>query len=84
MWQPFLRRPNISFDGGSQGHKASPTYSAVILTLDVAQTTLREKKKKDKKCRKLSFTRFCLKVTDFAAGTNISGFIAAQLFAEFG
>lgn len=46
MWQPFLRRPNISFDGGSQGHKASPTYSAVILTLDVAQTTLREKKKK--------------------------------------
>lgn len=46
MWQPFLRRPNISFDGGSQGHKASPTYSAVILTLDVAQTTLREKKKR--------------------------------------
>lgn len=42
------------------------------------------RKKKDKKCRKLSFTRFCLKVTDFAAGTNISGFIAAQLLAEFG
>lgn len=52
MWQPFLRRPNISFDGGSQGHKASPTYSAVILTLDVAQTTLREKKKKRQEMQK--------------------------------
>lgn len=30
------------------------------------------------------FTGVRLKVTDFAAGTNISGFTAAQWVAEFG
>lgn len=30
------------------------------------------------------FIGICLKVTDFAAGTNTSGFTAAQWVAEFG
>lgn len=52
--------------------------------LDLTQTILREKTE-NKKCKKKGYpcTGVCLKVTVFAARTNISGF-AAQLAAEFG
>lgn len=52
--------------------------------LDLTQTILSEKTE-NKKCKKsYPCTGVCLKVTVFAAGTNITGFTAAQLVAEFG
>jgi len=64
-------------------YKGCPIYSAVILTL-ISHRLFLARKQKTRNAKSYPRTGVCLKVTVFAAGTNISGFTAAQLVAEFG